>query len=191
MPFIRMASETWEEMMEVLEPEQIPPGFPDNAPSGEFEYQAASTPFQPEDLSPVSRVVLGVLLGAGVTALVVRYDGGYDEGFAYPETMCFSEQVRPAKEVLPGLATPEVIERIRAAASEDSIWGNSTEMYARASVAEAMTYALDELGTDLASKLLGNGFGTGEYELYGAFTADLSTRTIVDDPNAVKPPEGE
>jgi hypothetical protein len=34
-------------------------------------------------------------------------------------------------------------------------------------------YALDDLAHSLASRLLGNGFGTGEYELCGAFTANL------------------
>ncbi|HKD31545.1 MAG TPA: hypothetical protein VKC66_37285 [Xanthobacteraceae bacterium] len=35
-----------------------------------------------------------------------------------------------------------------------------------------------------ASMLLGDGFGTGEYSMYGAFTVDLDTCTITDDPGA-------
>jgi hypothetical protein len=191
MPFTKMDSGAWQEMMEFLDPDELPAGMAEKPPSGEFEYQSGSAQFEAAQLGPVSRVLLEALKTAGVTALGVRYDGGYDEGFAYPETLHYGESTRPAAEVLPGLASPDLIQRIRAAASEDSIWGNATQMYAQASDPQAMTYALDELGTELATRLLGDGFGTGEYELYGAFTADLTTGAIVDDPNAVKPPEAE
>jgi hypothetical protein len=43
----------------------------------------------------------------------------------------------------------------------------------------------------LAVKLLGLGFGTGEYDMYGAFTADFRSGELIDDPNAVKPAEME
>ena len=45
----------------------------------------------------------------------------------------------------------------------------------------------DDLATTFASRLLGEGFGTGEYELYGAFVIDLETGDMVDDPDAQKP----
>jgi hypothetical protein len=35
-----------------------------------------------------------------------------------------------------------------------------------------------------ASMLRGDGFGTGEYSMYGAFTVDLETCAIIDDRNA-------
>jgi hypothetical protein len=40
------------------------------------------------------------------------------------------------------------------------------------------------LSTEWASLLLGQSFGTGEYLMYGAFTVDLESCTITDDPNA-------
>lgn len=191
MPFTKMDSGAWQEMMEFLDPEDLPPGMSEKPPSGEFEYEAGSAQFGAAELGPVSRAMLELLRTAGVSALNVRYDGGYDEGFAYPETLLFGDEPRPVAEALPGLASVEVIARIRTAASEDSMWGNAREMYAQASEAQVMTYALDELATELASRLLGNGFGTGEYELYGAFSASLASGEIVDDPNAIKPPEGD
>jgi hypothetical protein len=33
--------------------------------------------------------------------------------------------------------------------------------------------------------LLGKSYGTGNYSMYGAFTVDLETCMITDDPNAV------
>jgi hypothetical protein len=35
-----------------------------------------------------------------------------------------------------------------------------------------------------ATMLLGSGYGTGEYSMYGAFTVDLEACTISDDPDA-------
>jgi hypothetical protein len=71
------------------------------------------------------------------------------------------------------------------------MWGNAAELYARATPAQAAQYALDELATELANRLLGEGFGTGECELYGAFTADLQTGELVDDPDARKSEHSE
>jgi hypothetical protein len=42
----------------------------------------------------------------------------------------------------------------------------------------------DTLCAEWAAMLLGNGFGTGEYSMYGAFTVDLEACTIIDDPKA-------
>jgi hypothetical protein len=189
MPFFRGFADSYDEMLR--DPGSLPDGLAEwlaeNRPSGEFEYQPASDRFSPEALGPVARLLLEVLLQAGATHFYVRYDGGCDEGFANPGTLLFGEQSRPAAEALPEMITPELIPRIRAAAGRDSMWGNATELYARATPAQAAGYALDELATELASRLLGEGFGTGECELFGAFTADLRSGELVDDPKASKP----
>jgi len=44
-----------------------------------------------------------------------------------------------------------------------------------------------ELAEELASKLLGDGYGTGELSLYGAFKVDLISGAIEDDQNAKMP----
>jgi hypothetical protein len=41
------------------------------------------------------------------------------------------------------------------------------------------------LCNEWASMLLGKSYGTGNYSMYGAFTVDLETCMITDDPNAV------
>ncbi|MCC2667547.1 MAG: hypothetical protein K0Q72_18 [Armatimonadetes bacterium] len=187
MPFYRWSVEMFEEIVSELDADELPPGFADNPPSGEFEYTAAAAAFAPEELQAVARLMLTVLRDAGATAFRVRYDGGYDEGFAHPEALLFGEERRPPGEVLPPLATPELIAQIREAAGRESMWGNAAAMYAEAPPVKAITYALDELAGELAIKLLGSGFGTGEGELYGALTADLQTGEIVDDPHAAPP----
>lgn len=187
MPLIRVSVDACEEIISEFEPENLPPGLTQSPPSGEFEYDAASGRFSPEELGPTSRVVLEVLLAAGATGFRVRYDGGNDEGFADPESLQFGEKSMPAAGVLRELTTAEGIARIREAAGQERFPGSPTQMYASASAAEVATYALEELAGELATRLLGRGFGTGEYELYGAFTADLKTGELVDDPAAAKP----
>jgi hypothetical protein len=187
MPFIRMDVAAYDEIMAELDPKEFPLELMGERPSGGFDYHAASGRFTPEELGPVARLMLEVLVTAGATRFRVRYDGGCDEGFAYPEALLFGEESRPAADVLHGLASPELAARIREAAARNSMWGNATEMYAGASLAQAAAYALDELAGELAPRLLGRGFGTGEGELYGAFTADFKTGELIDDPNAPKP----
>jgi hypothetical protein len=187
MPFIRIDLDAYDEVLEELDPEELPPGIKESRPSGKFEYERASGSFETAALGPVARLMVGTLVVAGGTELRVRYDGGYDEGFAHPDAVLVGTEWRPAAELLAELATPELITRIREAASRDSMWGNASVLYAEAEPAQAATYALDELVTELATRLLGQGFGTGEYELYGAFTANLLTGQLVDDPHAEKP----
>jgi len=122
----------------------------------------------------------------GATRFYVRYDGGWDEGFAYPDLLLFDEKAHVVAGVLSDLATAEQCARFREAASQDSLRHYAIEFYANASPMKAATAALDELSMELAIPLLGDGFGTGEYELYGAFLADFRTGEIVDDPKATR-----
>ena len=116
MPFIRVDVSTYEEIVAEFEPGDLPPGLAENRPSGEFEYQTASARFEPEALGPVERVMLEALLAVGATEFRVGYDGGYDEGFAYPESLLFGAERRPAAAALRELATPGLAADIREAA---------------------------------------------------------------------------
>jgi hypothetical protein len=160
-------------------------------PSGGFEYESAEAKFDAAQLSPVGRAALDALRAAGATAFKVRYDGGYDEGFAHSEAVAFGQQAKDHDRAARDLATPHLVARIRAAAGEESQWHNASEFYASASDTEVIRHAMDELAHELASKLLGDGYGTGEYELYGAFTAHLKTGRLEDHEDAARPPELE
>lgn len=185
MPFVRMDPDAYDAIMSEM-PEEMS-GVMGPRPSGEFEYSDAVESFVAENLGPVATVALSALRALGATEFRVRYDGGCDEGFAYPDSLRLSGDVRTAAQVANDLAAPELIARIREAAARHSVWYNATEMYGSATPAQAVMYALDELAGEMATMLLGEGFGTGECELYGAFTANLDTGELVDDPNATKP----
>ncbi|MDU1690566.1 MAG: hypothetical protein E6848_13260, partial [Bradyrhizobium sp.] len=51
-------------------------------------------------------------------------------------------------------------------------------------LAELRDVVSDQLVEEWAMLLLGRGFGTGEYCMYGAFWVDLEACTIIDDGNA-------
>ena len=161
-------------------------------PSEGFEYQSAEGSFAREKLGRAARAVYEALVAAGATKFRVRYDGGYDEGFSHPDAVTFAGRERSIEEVAAELGRGGALsKKLRETAGKDSSWGNAAELYGGASDEQTITYALDELAHELASKLLGDGYGTGEYQLYGAFTADLGSGEIVDHEDAEKPLEME
>jgi hypothetical protein len=208
MPFIRMDPETWDEYMGAFDPKELEE-LGASRPSGNFDYQAISERFSPEELGPVAREMLEVLTAAGVTSFRARYDGGFDEGFIYPATFLVGTEEHGVKDVLQRLASPDLTVRLREAAIREntielypdtpptepppSEFGaeDQWEVYAHATSFEAAEMALYDLGGALAVKVAGYGFGTGEYQLYGAFTANFRTGELIDDPKAVKPAKME
>ena len=184
MPYIRVDPETYDEIVEELDGEDLPNGLGER-PSGDFEYEAAAERFEPADLGEASRLTLAALRDMGATGFRVRYDGGYDEGFSHPEAVLFDLREGSIDAVAADLAAAGFADRLRADPKllERYVYYLKPDS-APATVAKT---GLDELAHDLASKLLGDGYGTGEYELYGAFTADLRTGDLTDDPDATKP----
>lgn len=185
MPYLRGDADAFDEILSEMG-DDLPPDFADKRPSDDFEYEPAETRFDPAALEPPARAILDALLARGATTFRVRYDGGYDEGFAHPESITFDQTTRPAEAVADDLATPEIVAQLRKAAASRPY--NNYEDVNDTTLAR---YAVDELAHALASKLLGDGYGTGEYQLYGAFTADLRTGQITDDPAAPKPADME
>jgi hypothetical protein len=143
----------------------------------------------PANLGAIARAMFDRLVQLGATEFRVRYDGGYDEGFSHPDAVQLPAGLRDAKDVAADLAKDaSLVDAIRAAASGlGSMYGNATDVYGRADDPQVIRYALDELAHELASRLLGDGYGTGEYRLYGAFRAELQTGKLIDDPDAAKP----
>lgn len=165
MPFIRVDSDEFEDVQY----------------NTEFQYEEAGANFDPADLPPAERFTLKALLTMGATDLRVKYDGGHDEGFSHPQFVMFGDSLWTAEDVSTELAKSPLVGQLREAPRErgQSYYKDQTnEQVARS--------ALDALADVIASVLLGEGFGTGEYELYGAFTANLSTGEIADDPHAQK-----
>ena len=184
MPFIRIDEDIYEELASELDVDlaDVAPAESRRAGPDGFHYEPADVSFKPEDLDPIARVTLTELANRGATTFRVRYDGGYDEGFAHPEYVAFGDSRRSAADVVDELNHPAFIASVRAAASP-----RRYNTYTEKSDALVARHALDELAHALASSVLGDGYGTGEYALYGAFIADLTNHQIMDDPSEPKP----
>ncbi|WP_207622077.1 hypothetical protein [Alienimonas californiensis] len=142
------------------DPAQLPGGAnPDQIVAGKgFDYfgggeelvQASS--FDPASLefdgTPLSGLI-AKLKSLGYAAVRVKYDGGYDEGFAHFD----------------------------AALAPDGDGDPPAAVAARLSPEDG---DLEELAEGLTVCLLGDYYGTGEYEMFGAFLADLATGALTD-----------
>jgi hypothetical protein len=180
MPFLRGDPGMIEEVLAEMDPADLPDGFGDSL--DEFKYEEAKATFRPKKLEKVSQVTLDALLGMEATHLRVRYDGGYDEGFAYTDHVQIGKTKRKSDDVIKSLVKAGCGGKIR------KVERKLLQDYYGKKLSDAMAaeHGLDTLAHELASLLLGEGYGTGEYELYGAFTVDLMSGKIVDDPKAKK-----
>ena len=114
----------------------------------------------------------------GARRAYCRYDGGNDEGFAWLDhvEMKTGERLSP-EEIGRRLAESNLLERLVAA---NLMWSDSLQAPEEA----VRSIVRDTLAVEYAVMLLGKGFGTGPYFMYGAFTVDLDACTILDDRNA-------
>jgi hypothetical protein len=194
MPFIRNDPEMYDEIASELG-DELPEGM--ERPSGEFEYESAEARFKPEKLSPIAKLTLDAMRALAATRFRVRYDGGYDEGFSHPDAVGTADGLLDAQAFADEkLASEAFSSQVRASAQAQQppgVWGggSGSDWYRQASDQQVARSALDELAHALATRLLGDGFGTGEYQLYGAFTADLRSGEITDDQDVAKPSEME
>lgn len=118
----------------------------------------------------------------GVLRVSCAYDGGNDEGFAWMESCTTAEESLSKVELGKRLLTTDIVRKLKDC---DLIRGN------KQSDDNALISLLDEwLAPEWACLLLGDGFGTGPYTMYGAFTVDLQTLMITDDRDAKVPKDG-
>jgi hypothetical protein len=114
----------------------------------------------------------------GARRAYCRYDGGNDEGFAWLDHVELRSGERLAPdEAARRLAATRLTERL----AEVQLW-HLRDGEAGANTLRDVLHS--SLATDWAAKLLGEGYGTGPFYLYGAFTADLDSCIVVDDRNA-------
>jgi len=108
------------------------------------------------------------LSALGAEMAYVRYDGGNDEGFAWFDHCVMTDgSKREADHVANDLEAAGVTPGMQT-------WGGRSPT----------RNALDDLvASTWAVKLLGEGYGTGEYVMYGAFSVELATGLLTDDPN--------
>jgi hypothetical protein len=123
-------------------------------------------------------ITIPALREIGVATAYCRYDGGNDEGFAWFDHVTLKDGRRLDAEALVDRLVAAGVGR-KLVAAKITIGGpaRSDEEQVR----DVINYWL---ANEWVSLLLGGGFGTGEYSMYGACTVDLETGLITDDPKA-------
>lgn len=115
----------------------------------------------------------------GVGKVLLRYDGGNDEGFTHFEALEMADGRRLTN------SDAEAIKAIGAAIK--AVHGDSGD------TSDFQKYGYLEILDDAAVAFLGPGFGTGPYEMYGAITIDCEAckMTDEDDPGRARPAGGQ
>lgn len=127
---------------------------------------------------PVSTVVLPALAEAGVRRIYCRYDGGQDEGFSWLEFAELGSGKRLSEaELLALLASTGLADEL----AQGQFIREPASLSPQKLLENVMRYWVCD---EWASWLLGRGYGTGEFTMYGAFLVDLEKATIVDDDRA-------
>ena len=123
-------------------------------------------------------IMVPALREVGVRRLYCRYDGGNDEGFAWLDRAETRDGRRlNIDRLIRKLSGARIMGKLCAAGMAGGGLGLTDRRQLRAIIR-------DWLVREWAGMLLGHGFGTGEYSMYGAFTVDLEACTITDDPGA-------
>lgn len=129
-----------------------------------------------DDERSISAILIPALRELGVRTIYWRYDGGHDEGFVWLD---HARTVGGSR-----LDAPDVVDRLAADATVRALL-DADLIDPQVNLRQALGELIDfGLGEAWATALLGKGFGTGEYSMYGAFSVDLETREILDDPDA-------
>lgn len=139
--------------------------------------EASDAPFREESDARRYGVLMRGLSALGARRLYCRYDGGDDEGFAWLDHVVL-EKGGPLDADATAAALVEAgVERLL---REERL----LETFVKHSAAAQLKDTVDfHLARGWASLVLGQGFGTGELSMFGAFTADLETGLIEDDPD--------
>jgi hypothetical protein len=211
MPHVRLDDETWDEFRELdeLKARQadtksfryLPPpefGGPPNpvrvavrpvtadADSGPVSlrdlYDRAESCKQGSGAEVVSATLAASMAALGAVRTYCRYDGGNDEGFAYFDHCVFKdESVRDAHRVARDL----IATNAALFANVRQVLDEFISGFPGTGLLEDARELLDMVvASEWAVQLLGNGYGTGQYTMYGAFWVDLHTGLVTDDPGA-------
>ena len=116
--------------------------------------------------------------------VVCSYDGGNDEGWAWFRSLKTADGSRDKAQLLAALSQTGLVAALRTAGLlyESDRHPRTDEQH--------LEELLERLAEEWGVMLLGNGFGTGPFQMYGAFTVDLEKLTIEDDPQAATPMGG-
>lgn len=130
------------------------------------------------------QIAVPVLKEIGGVRVRCAYDGGNDEGFAWFQSLKTADGTGSKEETIARLVKAGLVDKLRAGGllHESTQHPTSDEQHVES--------ILEDLASEWGVLLLGYGFGTGAYQMYGAFEVDLVAGTITDDPQASPDPEG-
>lgn len=145
-------------------------------PDGQLsEYEPAQCALNRQKLRSTAQLMLQELMNLGVTQMVVKYDGGSDEGFAHFDA---------AKTATGELEQQEIIAKLHngrlGETPETPFYYHPPFEVLKVTRKQWTQEALALLVYEMAAQLLGDGFGTGEYSLEGTFVADLQANILTD-----------
>lgn len=183
MPRYSFDEEVFEEYAEYMEEPMDTSQYVRSEDGQLWSYEAAETQLDADKISKGSLQAFLILQEMGVTEIFVRYDGGYDEGFAYFDSATLRDESWPVEALAAELAPGPLGER-----PSERTFHYSDEVEAGMTRVQEAKDALDGLACDLAGQLLGNGFGTGEAAIDGRFRLEMGTGHIVDLPMEIPGP---
>jgi hypothetical protein len=145
-------------------------------------YERAESGKRGAGAEAISATLAASLAALGAVRTYCRYDGGNDEGFAYFDHCVFKdESVRNAECVARDLMAANTA----LFANARQVLGKFAHGFPEIGPLAYVRWLLDMgVAHEWAVQLLGRGYGTGEYSMYGAFWVDLETGLVTDDPDA-------
>ncbi len=145
-----------------------------------YEYELADGQFTPEDLDPELRQVFDVLRELGVRTVYCRYNGGGDEGFAQLSGVKLEDKIVEFTDL-----KQQLTEGLLGSKTSDKYlrryYSYSSFGFEEPSRGQRVEFFLNLFAGFLATRLLGQGYGTGEYSMKGSFRANLETGEIIDE----------
>lgn len=130
-------------------------------------------------------IMVPALRTTGGVSVRCEYDGGNDEGFCWFESLRTADERLDLQSVVKRLDADAIVRQLL---RQGLVHSNPDQPIT--STARLTDVLQNWMPEQWATLLLGYGFGTGQYSMYGAFTVDLLKCTITDDHDATVPANG-
>jgi hypothetical protein len=172
-------------ILERLLGQSLPLGALPRSRSSQDENRERAKQEQAQRWERLLSIMVPALRQIGGRRVYCRYDGGHDEGWAWFDSLELQDGERLNLDAL-GQRLHDIQVHTKLHSASFKLHDHySIRTGGRPSDQGALKSVVNDwLCHEWASMLLGRSFGTGEYSMYGAFTVDLETCTVTDDPGA-------
>jgi hypothetical protein len=172
-------------ILERLLGQTLPSGVLPRSRSSQVENRERAKQEQAQRWERLLSIMVPALRQIGGRRVYCRYDGGHDEGWAWFDSLELQDGERVNLDALgERLHDMQVHTEIHSAGFKLHDHYSMRTGDRPSDQGALKSVVNDWLCHEWASMLLGRSFGTGEYSMYGAFTVNLETCTITDDPGA-------